>query len=111
MKKLLLGRSGEAMAAKFLQKKGYKIITKNYRCRFGEIDIIAQDKNTLVFVEVKARSGARYGMGYESVRPDKQAKLVKTAQHFMAENGEAPARFDVVSIDDGEITHIIDAFS
>ncbi|PLX67181.1 MAG: YraN family protein [Denitrovibrio sp.] len=108
--KIGFGRSGEQQAAKYLQKKGYKIITKNYRCKFGEIDIIARDKNTVVFVEVKARSGARYGMGYESVRPDKQAKLVKTAQHFLAENGESPARFDVVSIDDGDITHIENAF-
>lgn len=108
--KIGFGRSGEEKAAKYLQKKGYAILERNYRCRFGEIDIIAADKNTLVFVEVKARSGSKYGMGYESVRPDKQAKLTKTAQHYMAEKGESLARFDVISIDDGEITHIENAF-
>lgn len=107
---LNFGKAGERQAAKHLQKSGYKILATNYRSRFGEIDIIAEKEGVLVFVEVKARSGARYGKGYESVRPDKQAKLIKTAQAYMMEKGEMPARFDVISIDDGEISHIENAF-
>lgn len=107
---LSFGKSGEKTAAKFLRKKGYNIAGTNYRCRFGEIDIIAEKDGVMVFVEVKARSSAKFGLGYEAVTADKQAKLIKTAQHYMAENGEAPARFDVISIDGSEITHIENAF-
>lgn len=105
-----IGRSGERKAAKFLSRKGYKILELNYRCRFGEIDIIAADGDVTVFVEVKTRSSDKFGLGYESVVRSKQDKLMKTAQHYMMENGESPARFDVVSIDGGRVTHIEDAF-
>lgn len=108
--KLPFGQSGEKKAAKYLQKKGYSILERNFRSRFGEIDIIAEKDGVTVFVEVKTRSTEAYGKGFESVRPDKQGKLIKTAQHYMSVNGECPARFDVVSIDENEITHIEDAF-
>jgi len=108
--KIQFGKSGEKKAASFLKKKGFKILEMNYRCRFGEIDIVAKDGDTVVFVEVKTRSTAQFGMGYESVNSRKQEKLTASAQHYIAEKGESPARFDVVSIDGQELTHIINAF-
>jgi putative endonuclease len=108
--KLRLGKSGEERAAGYLRKKGYDILEKNYRCRFGEIDIIASKDGVLVFVEVKTRSSADYGFGYESVTQSKQGKLVKTAQFYMSGRAEVPARFDVISIDGDLVTHIENAF-
>jgi putative endonuclease len=105
-----LGKSGEKKAASYLKKKGYQILHMNYRCRFGEIDIIAKQGDTVVFVEVKTRSSDKYGLGYESVTASKQEKLLKTTQFFFAENGESPARFDVISIDGKEVSHIENAF-
>lgn len=104
------GRSGEKRAASYLKKKGYQVIEMNYRSKFGEIDLIAKKDEELIFVEVKARSSAKFGMGYESVTAQKQEKLVKTAQIYMMEKGEKPCRFDVISIDGDEITHIEGAF-
>ncbi len=109
---LLFGNKGEKRAAAFLAKKGgYKLLGRNYRCKYGEIDIIMETGEILVFIEVKARTSSKYGLGYESVTASKQEKLFKTAQHYMSENGERAARFDVVSIDGDEITHIENAFS
>jgi putative endonuclease len=105
-----LGQSGERKAEKFLLSGGYDVLEKNFRCKFGEIDIIAQKDGVLVFVEVKTRSGSGYGMGFESVTRSKQEKLLLTAQTYMANRKPMPARFDVISIDKGEITHIKNAF-
>ncbi|PLX67523.1 MAG: YraN family protein [Denitrovibrio sp.] len=107
---LLFGNKGEKKATDFLKKKGYKLLDKNYRCKYGEIDIIMEIGDILVFIEVKARSSEKYGLGYESVTTSKQEKLLKTAQTYMSENGERAARFDVVSIDGDKITHIENAF-
>jgi len=107
---LLFGKKSEKKAANFLKKNGYSILAMNYRCKFGEIDIIAEKDDLLVFVEVKARTSAKYGMGYESVTAAKQEKLLKTAYVYMAEKGERPAQFDVISIDGDEISHIPNAF-
>jgi putative endonuclease len=78
-----LGRAGELKAAEFLKKAGYKIIKKNYRTPFGEIDIIALDGETLVFVEVKTRSSDDYGAPSEAVNQKKQEKYVRTALSFL----------------------------
>lgn len=78
---------------------------------YGEIDIIAKDSNTLVIIEVKYRKSAKFGRGYEAVNYAKQQKIIKTAQHYINENNiKMPVRFDVISIDDNEITHIKSAF-
>lgn len=115
----LLGRWGEAEAAKFLRNKGYRIISANYRCRFGEIDIIAQQGSYIVFVEVKLRKNSDYGMAAEFVDFRKQSKLRTTASMWLAQNEtELQPRFDVVEIyapngmDDRskKINHIINAF-
>ena len=77
------GAPGEAIGADYLRRQGYRIVATNWRCRRGEIDIIAQDSATLVFVEVRARSSARLGSPEESVTPAKQRQLVELAQTYL----------------------------
>jgi len=95
-----LGKKGEDIAAAFLEKKGYNILFRNYKCSFGEIDIIAKHKKTLSFIEVKTRSTKKYGLPQEAVTPAKQAKISRVAlefvQRYKMEN--RAARFDVVSV-------------
>jgi putative endonuclease len=95
-----LGQSGEDLAAEFLSKNGYAILTRNYRCRYGEIDIIAKFRDVLVFIEVKTRKGEAYGSPAAAVTHRKQRQISKTAQYYLNERNlfDAPARFDVVSI-------------
>ena len=82
----ILGNYGEDVANKFLKKNKYKIIEKNYSCKFGEIDIIAKDKNILVFVEVKSRTNEKYGTPALAVNYYKQKNIIKTAKHYIMEN-------------------------
>ncbi|MBL7082852.1 MAG: YraN family protein [Candidatus Aminicenantes bacterium] len=112
-----LGRSGEEIALRFLKNKKYKIITKNYRLFRGEIDIIAQKRNILVFVEVKTRRSKNFGFPEESVTPSKQQQIKKIAQGFLVKNNlqDIECRFDVISLsfNDNEkfsIYHIKNAF-
>lgn len=97
---LSTGKSGEKLAADFLRKSGYKIIATNYRNRLGEIDIIARDKDTLCFVEVKTRTSDRYGSPKEALSYSKQRHMAKAALFYLKEKGllEKRARFDLVSI-------------
>lgn len=106
------GALGETRAAEFLKKQKYKIIAKNYRCRQGEIDIIARDKKTIVFVEVKARESSEFGQPSEYVTKGKTDKIKKAALFYLHENGldDADARFDVVEILGDEINLIKNAF-
>ena len=105
------GKDGEEKACNYLKSKKYKILEKNYRCLYGEIDIIAKYNNTLVIIEVKYRKSAKFGKGYEAVNYTKQQKIIKTLQYYINEkNVKMPVRFDVISIDDNEITHIENAF-
>ena len=97
----VLGRRGEDLAVTYLQKQGYKLIMRNYRCLWGEIDLIARDKGTLVFVEIKTRTSSEFGRPHEAVDRAKQRKLTQVATAYLAERhvGEdVPARFDVVAI-------------
>jgi putative endonuclease len=111
-----LGSDGEALAAEFLRKKGYRIIAKNYKTAIGEIDIVAQDGDTIVFLEVKTRTNEAFGYPFEAVNDRKRRKIRNVALLFLKKmKEEVPARFDVLSISsagDGkkEITHIKDAF-
>lgn len=108
----LKGNIGEQEACSYLKKKGYKILEKNYRCLYGEIDIIAKHNNFIVFVEVKKRNSSLYGRGSDAVTNSKQRKIILTAENYINEQSiKTPARFDVISIDSGEITHIENAFS
>ena len=95
------GREGEELAVRFLKKSGYGIVERNYRCPYGEIDIIARDGKVLVFVEVKARTSGAFGLPKESVGRRKQRHIIRASAEYMAKNGlaESPARFDVVSIE------------
>jgi len=109
-------RSGEAAAADFLKARGYKIIEQNYRTSLGEIDIIARDKDTYCFVEVKTRRTEEFGLPQEAVSKFKQRQISKTALLFLKENLllDKSARFDVVSImyakEPPQISLIKDAF-
>lgn len=94
-----LGQWGEARAADFLSARGYKILAQNYRSRFGEIDIIASHQGALVFVEVKARSTARFGTPAEAVTRRKLVKLQRLMMDFMTcYQVSSPIRFEVVVI-------------
>jgi putative endonuclease len=90
------GQLAEDLAAGYLKRQGLKLISSNYRCRFGEIDLIMQDGQTLVFVEVRMRSNPSFGSAAESITPAKQKKLTVTAQHYMQQHGEKNSRFDAV---------------
>lgn len=92
-----IGFLGENLAAEALKSKGYEILERNFNNRFGEIDIIARDKNVLVFVEVKAKKGADFGMPEEMINAYKLKKVQKMAEVYM--NGKTiPCRIDVVAI-------------
>ncbi|VAW39654.1 Endonuclease [hydrothermal vent metagenome] len=95
------GRAGEDAAAAFLLAQGYRIIVRNYRRRFGEIDIIAEDGTVLVFVEVKARKTARFGNPFEAVDRRKQRQVSRVALDYITRHKEEnrPARFDVVAVE------------
>jgi len=114
----LLGDRGERAAVAMLKKLGYRILAKQYRNSFGEIDIIAQDGETTVFVEVKTRTSANDGQPFEAVDRRKQDKLTRAALAWLKKHGrlEQRARFDIVSIlwpeegRDPEIAHYLNAF-
>ena len=98
------GKESESEAARLLKKKGYKIIGQNYRTKLGEIDIIAKEKDTIVFVEVKSRKSASYGNPKYAVTPKKMRKISMVALYFLKVTNQSgsKARFDVVSIGPGE---------
>ncbi len=98
--KLEFGKEAEKAAVDFLKVKGYKIRQCNYRTRFGEIDIIAQDKDVICFVEVKARHSLNLGAPEEAVFARKQKQISKAAIHYLKMNKllEKPARFDVLAL-------------
>lgn len=100
MKTKDIGDRGEKEAWKFLRRKGYRLITTNYTCRGGEIDIIAQDQKTLVFIEVRSRSSTAFGTPAETVDLGKQRRIRKAAEHYLHHIGEPEryCRFDVVSV-------------
>jgi putative endonuclease len=95
-----LGKKGEDIAAAFLEKKGYNILFRNYKCSFGEIDIIAKHKKILSFIEVKTRSTKKYGLPQEAVTSVKQTKISRVALEFVQryKMDNRAARFDVVSV-------------
>lgn len=116
MEKKEIGKKGEELAIRFLKKNGYRILKKNYVCKLGEMDIIARDKDTLVFIEVKTRTSNLFGPPQMAVNLSKQTKLSKVALNFLKENKieDIKARFDVVAIeirpDQDKIELIKDAF-
>jgi len=110
------GRRGEGLAALHLRLKGYRIEVRNWRCPLGELDIVAWDGDTLVFVEVKTRASSAVGAPEDAVTVHKRRRLVRLAQAFLAQRGSdlPPCRFDVVAVDTGKpwprLRHFRNAF-
>jgi len=95
-----LGADAEESACRYLLDQGYRLLTRNYRCRYGEIDLIMGDGSTIVFVEVRMRSRTDFGSGAESVDSRKQGRILRSAEHYLKRHATlfASCRFDVVSI-------------
>jgi putative endonuclease len=94
-----IGAQAELFAARFLQTRGLKLVVPNYRCRFGEIDLILHDGNTVVFAEVRLRNSLNFGGAAASIDLRKQRKLICTAQHYLARLTHIPpCRFDALLI-------------
>jgi putative endonuclease len=96
-----LGKLGEALAAGELERRGYRIVERNWRCPVGELDIVAEKDGARVFVEVRARRGDRFGTPEESITPIKRAKLLEVAQTYLDEHAEQDRewRIDVVAVE------------
>ena len=107
------GMLAETIALKHLQKNGLKLVTKNYHCRGGEIDLIMRDDADLVFVEVRYRKSSAFGSPIETVTRQKQQRIILTAQHYLQQNPQLALcyRFDIVGIsDDIDIKWLKNAF-
>ena len=116
MQKNIFGKKGEIIAANYLKKQKYKILKTNYKNQIGEIDIIAKDKDYLVFVEVKTRMSSAFGDPLEAIDEEKQFKIRNVATMYLMKNkllDKVPIRFDAIAIlgdEEHEIRHIKDAF-
>ena len=108
----LVGGAAERRAARHLKRRGYAIVDRNVQCgRLGELDLVARDGETLVFVEVRYRKSDRFGGALVSVDHIKRRKLARAAQHYLARHPfEGPVRFDVVALDGEGIDVVVDAF-
>ncbi len=101
-----LGIAAEKIAADYLIKQGLSLITQNYSCRFGEIDLIMHDGKTTVFVEVRLRSNDRFGGAGMSITQSKQSKLIITAEHYLQHHGNIACRFDAILMNKTDTAHI-----
>jgi putative endonuclease len=99
--RIAIGRMGEDEAVRVLKKSGYRVLKRNYRCRYGEIDIIAEDKGAIVFIEVKTRGSDAFGTPGEGVDRRKQRHITLASIAYLTEQGlsDRGVRFDVVCID------------
>tara|TARA_R110001599_G_scaffold353840_1_gene599741 strand:- start:23675 stop:24028 length:354 start_codon:yes stop_codon:yes gene_type:complete len=105
-----VGQQGEDDALIYLQQRGLQLIERNFRCKGGEIDLLMQDKKTLVFVEVRKRGRSQYGGAAASVTTAKQQRLIIAAQYYLQRyTMPPPCRFDVIAIDDGAISWLKNA--
>lgn len=110
------GRMGENLAIEYLTDKGYVILETNYRNKIGEVDIIAYDKDVLVFIEVKTRLGINYGYAFESVDSRKQKKIANTSLMYLQKNkmSDVQVRYDVIEVypvEEEKVNHFENAFS
>ena len=112
MNKRSIGTTGEQAACRYLEQHGITVLECNFRRQSGEIDIIAKEKKTLLFIEVKQRTTLRYGRPSEAVDRTKQQHIVRTAMLYLAEKGldDVPVRFDIVEVMPDEIRHLKNAF-
>ncbi|MFZ5633877.1 MAG: YraN family protein [Bacillota bacterium] len=116
--RIALGRAGEDAAVHYLRKKGLRIVQRNFRCRLGELDIIARDGSSLVFIEVRTVAGSAFGTAQESVDRKKRIKLRQVAMYYIQSGnvGNLPMRFDVIAVTidrDSKVLkldHIVNAF-
>ena len=110
--RVLLGKTGEDLACLELQHRGYAIIARRHRCRGGELDIIARDGPTLVFIEVKARDSREFGDAAEAVTWQKRRRIVRLASEYVMRHhlGDSPCRFDVVSIQFDDERPVIEVY-
>jgi putative endonuclease len=114
--KIERGASAEADAARLLVASGYQIVERNFRCKAGELDLVARDGDVLVFVEVRSRSDGEHGTAAEMIRRTKQRRVVRVARYYLAANAGAieppfaQCRFDIVAITAGESILLKDAF-
>ena len=115
--KAVLGKWGEDLAVQHLEAAGYEVLARNWRCRDGELDVVARRNGTLCFVEVKTRSSDAFGLPAEAVGPQKSARIRRLAGRWLTENrpgGWSGLRFDVISVrrtsDGPELTHFESAF-
>jgi putative endonuclease len=106
------GNTGEQSAAAYLLHAGYRIVEQNFRSKLGELDIVARDGSTLVFVEVRSRAGGSHGHAIEMVNIHKQRKVTRVAWSYIATRRPSftTARFDVIGITGDELVHIKDAW-
>ena len=107
------GKLAEEQAACFLEQRGFAVLTRNFRCRGGEIDLVCRDGKSLVFVEVRLRRNATYGGAGASITASKQRRIIIAAQHYLAANtkAECDCRFDCVLLDGTNIEWVRDAFA
>lgn len=113
MNRRQVGAQYEKLAGQHLEQQGYEILAYNYRCRFGEIDIVAKEGGYLVFAEVKYRKNSRVGNPLEAVDKRKQQQISRTAAYYLLRYGyreDMPCRFDVVAVSGEEISVIKNAF-
>ncbi len=106
------GTRGEDAAEHALRKAGYRIVERNFRCKAGELDVVARDGETLVFVEVRSRRDARFGGGIAAIPPAKLRQVARVAAVYLAMRRPqfTTCRFDVVAITGDDLVHIRDAF-
>ncbi len=109
----VIGDRAEDRAARFLEKRGFAVLTRNFRCRGGEIDLVCRDGKVLVFVEVRMRRNASYGGAGASITASKQRRIVLAAQHYLLAQSrpDCDCRFDCILLDGEKIEWIRDAFS
>ena len=107
-----VGKYGEDLATEYLKSNGYYILDRNFKCKIGEIDIVAKKDSAIIFIEVKTRSSDRFGMPREAVNYYKQRKIRNVANVYLKFKRliDHSCRFDVIEILDGEITHIENCF-
>jgi putative endonuclease len=105
MNRRLTGSHWERRAETFLRRQGLKTLERNFYCRSGEIDLVMQDQDSLVFVEVRYRKRDSHGSGAESIGPVKQSRLIRAARYYLGRNlrySEKPCRFDVISVGESQ---------
>lgn len=108
------GVAAEEIAARYLSRRGLKVLSRNFRVRGGEIDLICEDGRTLVFVEVRLRSNNNFGGAAASITPRKQQRLILAARHWLSQHGDSQCRFDCIVMDapqESRIEWIRNAFS